>query len=214
MNEAGVLRYFARYNAMVWPMQLVVYLLCFIALFLAVKKYKYSDRTIAVILAFFWAWNGIVFFPPTGAAFAPYYAVAALFVIQGILFLIGVAKPFVSYRIGTDIYSLTGIVLILYGLIGSPLVGVLVGHLYPQMALVGLFPCPLLAFTFGMLLCADSKVPKYLLVIPLLWGLSGVMGMAMGMWEDLGMLLSALLATAMIVYRDRMVMIGHAPRPA
>jgi hypothetical protein len=214
MNEAMVLGYFAKYNTMVWPMQVVVYLLCFVALYLAVKKIKYSDRIIAATLAFFWLWNGIVFFPPTGAASMLFSAFAVLFVIQGILFLIGVAKPFVSYRIGTDIYSIIGIVLILYGLIGSPLVGALAGHLYPKMALVGLFPCPLLTFTFGFLLCTNSKVPTYLLVIPLLWGLQALIPPWIGMWEDVGMILGAIVATAMLVYRDRKVMLGTAPRPA
>ena len=213
MSEAMVLGYFVKYNAMVWPLQVVVYLLCFIALFLAVKKFKYSDRIVAAVLAVFWLWNGIVFLPPAGAASALFYVFAALFVVQGILFLIGIIRPNVSYRIGTDIYSLIGIVLVLYGLIGSPFVGTLVGHLYPKMAFVGLFPCPTLAFTFGMLLCTDARVPKYLLAIPFLWGLWGVTGIP-PMWEDVGMVASAVLGTAMIVYRDRKMMIGHAPRPA
>ena len=214
MSSASLLAYFTKYNPSIWPMQVVVYVLALAAVFLAVKKIKSSDRIIAVVLAFFWLWNGIMFFLPVGASSSLWYIFAALFVIQGILFLIGAAKPFVSYRIGTDIYSLTGIVLILYGLIGSPLVGALVGHLYPQMAFLGLFPCPTLPFTFGLLLCTDSKIPKYLLAIPLVWGLMGVMTISIGMVEDWGMLLGALLATAMIIYRDRKVMVGTAPRPA
>ncbi len=214
MTSAGLMAYFARYNPAIWPMQVVVYLLALIALFLAIKKTKSSDRIIAAVLAFFWLWNGIMFFVPVGANNALWYVFAALFIIQGILFLVGVYKPSVSYRIGTDIFSITGIVLILYGLIGSPLVGYWAGHIYPQMAFVGLFPCPTLPFTFGLLLCTDSKIPKYLLAIPLLWGLVGVMTISIGMVEDVGMLLGALLATAMIVYRDRNVMIGAAPRPA
>ena len=214
MTSAGLLGYFTKYNPSIWPMQVVVYVLALAAVFLAVKKIKSSDRIIAAVLAFFWLWNGIMFFLPVGASGSQWYIFAALFVIQGILFLIGVAKPNVSYRVGTDIYSLTGIVLILYGLIGSPLVGAMVGHLYPQMAFLGLFPCPTLPFTFGLLLCTDSKIPKYLLAIPLVWGLMGVMTISIGMVEDWGMLLGALLATAMIVYRDRKVMVGTAPRPA
>ncbi len=213
MTSAGLLAYFTRYNPSIWPMQVVVYVLALAAVFLAWKKSKYSDRTIALILAFFWLWNGIMFFLPVGASGSQWYVFAALFVIQGILFLIGVAKPSVSYHVGTDIFSITGIVLILYALIGSPLVGALVGHLYPQMALVGLFPCPTLPFTFGLLLCTDSRIPKYLLIVPFLWGLVGVMTISIGMVEDVVMLLGALLATAMIVYRDRMVLPGTAPRP-
>jgi len=214
MTSASLLAYFTMYNPSIWPMQVVVYLLALAAVFLAVKKFKSSDRIIAAVLAFFWLWNGIMFFLPIGGSNALWYVFAALFIIQGILFLVGVAKPSVSYRIGTDIYSLTGIVLILYGLIGSPLVGSLVGHLYPQMAFVGLFPCPTLPFTFGLLLCTDSKIPKYLLVVPFVWGLVGVMTISIGMVEDVVMLLGALLATAMIIYRDRKVMLGTAPRPA
>jgi len=214
MTSAGLLAYFTKYNSSIWPMQVVVYMLALAAVFLAVKKSKYSDRIIALVLAFFWLWNGSMFFAPIGGSNALWYVFAALFVIQGILFLVGVAKAMVSYHIGTDIYSISGIVLILYGLIGSPLFGGLVGHLYPQMALIGLFPCPTLPFTFGLLLCTDHKIPKYLLVVPFVWGLVGVMTISIGMVEDLGMLLGALLATAMIVYRDRQVMIGHAPRPA
>ncbi|MBI5652285.1 MAG: hypothetical protein HZC40_17855 [Chloroflexi bacterium] len=214
MTSAGLLAYFTRYNPSIWPMQVIVYLLALVALFLAVKNFKYSNQSIAVILAFFWLWNGIMFFVPVGGSNVLWYVFAALFVIQGILFLIGALKPNIAYHIGTDLYSITGIVLILYALIGSPFVGYLAGHLYPQMAFVGLFPCPTLPFTFGLLLCTTSKIPKYLLVVPFIWGLVGVMTISIGMVEDVGMLLGALLATAMIVYRDRKVMMGHAPRPA
>lgn len=214
MNSASLLAYFTRYNPSIWPMQVIAYVLCLVALFFAIKKSKYSDQIIAVVLAFFWLWNGIMFFLPMGASGSQWYIFAGLFVIQGILFLIGVVKPNVAYHIGTDIYSIVGMVLILDALVGSPLIGAMVGHLYPQMAFVGLFPCPTLPFTFGLLLCTTSKVPKYLLAIPLVWGLFGVMTIYIGMVEDVGMLLGASVATAMIVYRDRSVMIGHAPRPA
>lgn len=214
MTSAGLLAYFTKYNPSIWPMQVVVYVLALAAVFFAVRTNKASDRVISAVLALFWLWNGIMFFMPMGGSSSLWYAFAALFVIQGILFLVGVARPSVSYHIGTDIYSLVGIVLIVDGLIGSPFVGYLAGHVYPQMALVGVFPCPTLPFTFGLLLCTVSKIPKYLLVVPFIWGLVGVMTISIGMVEDVGMLVGALLATAMILYRDRRVMIGTAPRPA
>ena len=213
MTEKGAFDFFGRYNNAIWPMQVVVYVLALVAVYLAFKKYKSSDRIIAAVLAIFWLWNGIMFFFPIGGSNVMWYVGAALFSIQGILFLIGAAKPNVSYRIGTDIYSLTGIVLILYGLIGSPLVGALVGHLYPRMALVGLFPCPLITFTFGLLLCTD-KVPKYLLVVPFLWGLLSALPPYFGNWEDVVMVVGSFLATAMLIYRERKVMVGTAPHPA
>lgn len=207
-------KFFTQYNLGIWPMPIVAYALCIIALFAAFKKFKYSDRTIAAIFAFFWLWLGIMFWLPGSAIFPPAYAFGAFCVIQGVLFLIGVVRPVVSYRIGTDIYSITGIVLILYALIGYPLGGYAVGHIWPLTMLVGAFPCPTTVFTFGLFLCTESKVPKYLLVVPLLFAVYGILAVSRGIVEDIGLVVAGTLAIAMIVYRDRKVMIGHAPRPA
>lgn len=207
-------KFFTQYNLGIWPMPIVAYALCIIALFAAFKKFKNSDRTIAAIFAFFWLWLGIMFWLPGSAIFLPAYAFAAFCVIQGVLFLIGVVRSVVSYRIGTDIYSITGIVLILYALIGYPLVGYAIGHTWPITMLVGAFPCPTTVFTFGLFLCTESKVPKYLLVVPLLFAVYGILAGSRGIVEDIGLVVAGTLAIAMIVYRDRKVMIGHAPRPA
>jgi hypothetical protein len=60
-----------------------------------------------------------------------------------------------------------------------------------------------IVFTSGLLLWTDRRVPKYVLVIPLLWSLGAVLPISLGVVEDLGLLLSGLAATAMILYRDR-----------
>lgn len=211
ITSAGLLAKFARLNPAIWPMQVVAYLMVLAALFLVARKFKYSDRIVAAILAFFWIWNALVFFLPATSALS--YILAAAFIVQGILFLVGVAKPSVAYRFGMDIFSLTGIVLILYALIGYPLVGYAIGHIYPRAVFVGTFPCPTAVVTFGLFLCTESKVPKYLLVIPLLFALFGILLASVGMGEDVGMVVGGLLATAMIVYRDRTVMRGAAYHP-
>ncbi len=214
LSQEDLFEFFKQYNLSIWPMQIVAYVLCIIILFLAVKKPSYSDRTIAAIFAFFWLWLGIMFSLPAGAVSPLFYVSAALFIVQGVLFLVSMAKPAVSFRIGTDASSLTGLALILYATIFYPLVGYAVGHIYPQSLTVGVFPCPTTIFTFGLLLCTASKVPKYLLIAPGLFALSGVAGPSVGIVEDIGLFISGILAVAVLVYRDRTMTPKSALRPA
>ena len=59
-------------------------------------------------------------------------------------------------------------------------------------------------FTFGLLLWTDRKLPKYLLVIPLLWSIIGFLAtINWGVSEDIMLLIAGWTATAMIWYRDR-----------
>ncbi len=213
-SQEALFKYFAQYNLGIWPMQIVAYVLCLFILFVAVKKFKYSDQTIAAIFAFLWLWLGIMFWLPFGAVSPLFYVSAALSIIQGVLFLVGIARPIVSYRVGTDASSLTGLVLILYAAIFYELVGYAVGHLYPQSLTLGAFPCPTTIFTFGLFLCTASKVPKYLLIAPGLIELSGAAGVASGIVEEGGLFISGILAIAMLVYRDRTVTPESALRPA
>lgn len=204
----------ATYNLTIWPMQVVAYLLGIAALILVVKKTRYSSRIIAAILASFWLWTGIVFWLPSGRAFPPAYGFAILLIIQGILFLVGVVKPSVSFGCSPEVFSITGILLALYAMLGYPILGYFVGHKYPQSASFGVFPCPAAIFTFALLLCTDKKVPKYLLVIPFLWSLTGFLWVSAGMVEDIGLIIAGLLGTGMIVYRDRKVIAMETQRQA
>lgn len=210
----SVVRVFARYNDSIWPMQVVAYLLVFAALFVAARKIKYSDRIIAAILAFFWLWIGIMFWLPFGANIPLFYAVGALFILQGIFFLIGVVKPPVTYRFGANVFSHTGFAMMLYAMIVFPVGALLMGRVYPQMGIVGLFPCPTVLLTCGFLLCSDGRIPKYLLAIPLFWGIVGVYWTTLGLFEGAGLTVGALTAVAMVVYRDRKAMPERAYRIA
>jgi hypothetical protein len=84
-----------------------------------------------------------------------------------------------------------------------PVLGYFLGHVYPHSPTFGL-PCPTTIFTFGLLLWADNKVPKYLLVIPLLWSLIGFLAaFQLGVLEDVMLLITGLVATTLIWYRDK-----------
>ena len=195
---------FERYNLDIWPMQIVAYVLGIIAIFFVIKRTKYSGRIIMGIITFMWLWTAVGFYLfYFGPAYNAAYIFGVLFIIQGIVFLAGVFKPRISFSLRRDVFSVVGILFIAYAMIGYPLIGYFVGHLYPQSPAFGLTPCPVTVFTFGLLLMTDKKVPKVYLIIPLLWALGGFMPVSVGIIEDIGLIVAGVLGTAMIVYRDR-----------
>jgi hypothetical protein len=136
------------------------------------------------------------------------------FVLQGLLWLwIGVLQQRLSFRAGRDGPALVGGVFVLYAMVAYPVIGALLGHGYPQSPSFGVAPCPTTIFTFGLLLWTEQPVPRRLLVIPLLWSLLGVSAtVSLGMREDLGLVLAALLGTALLLWRDHRAVWGGVLR--
>jgi hypothetical protein len=196
---------FEMYNHAISPMQMIAYVLGGGALFFAIKKTKYSSKIVASVLAFFWLWCGVVFqMMYFTRIFKPALFFGILFIIQFLLFKwAGVLKTDLSFRFKPDAYSLTGIVFILYGMVGYLILGYFLGHVYPQAPPFGLASCPVTAFTFGLLLWTDKKVPKYILIIPLLWSIGGLLPGSMGFYEDLGLVAVGVLGTLLILCRDK-----------
>jgi hypothetical protein len=85
-----------------------------------------------------------------------------------------------------------------------PILGYFLGHGYPKSPGFGVAPCPTTIFTFGLLLWTDKKVAKYILLIPFIWSIIGFSAViAFGMREDTGLLITALLGTILIIFKDR-----------
>jgi hypothetical protein len=195
---------FENYNLDIWPMQVFAYLLGIAAVFFAIKRTQYSGRIVVGILSFLWLWTAIgFFFLYFGPIYSLAYVFGGLFIIQGLIFLADVRKPRFSFGFQGDLYAILGTLFIAYAMIGYPVVGVFLGHTYPQSPPFGLTPCPVTTFTFGLFLLTDKKVPKLFLVIPLLWALSGVLPVSIGILEDIGMIISGVIGTALIFSRDR-----------
>lgn len=94
--------------------------------------------------------------------------------------------------------------LIAYAMIVYPVIGTVLGHGYPSSPSFGVAPCPTTIFTFGLLLCTNARVPKSLLVIPLIWSLIGFYAaVSLGIREDIGLLLAGLVCAGLIFWRDR-----------
>ena len=205
-TEEQLLGVFADYNALIWPMQIVAYLLGMVGFVLTFRKSKLSNRLIPAILAFFWLWVALMFWlPSAGQGFAPGYLFAGIFLIQGLLFLTQALIPKLVFGYQGNSATWAGIFFVLYALVGYPLFGTLIGHAYPYASPFGLTPCPLVAFTFGLLLLTVQGIPKALLVIPFFYSLSGFLWVSIGMTEDIGMIASGLVGIWLIWMRDTKV---------
>ena len=218
MNITGeqILNIIANYNQTIWPMQIVGYLLCLIAFLAFLLPERNSARLANTILAFLWLWVAAMFWWPLRENVVN-LLLAIVFTVQGVLFIVEIFMSNLAYRPSTNAPAGFGIIALVYALI-YPLVGLLFGHTYPTMWLGVIFPCPLVIFTFGMLLVSQHSVPKYLLVIPLLMSLMGVLWVYLGVFEDVGLVLTGVLGTWLIWQRDREPSISDwpdkAPSPA
>jgi len=89
-------------------------------------------------------------------------------------------------------------------MIGYPLLGYFLGHIYPASPCFGVAPCPTTIFTFGLLLLTVKRVPKYLLIIPLIWSFIGfTAALKLGIKEDIGLLIAGVATLILTIKRDK-----------
>jgi hypothetical protein len=91
----------------------------------------------------------------------------------------------------------------LYALVIYPVLGLLAGHRYPSAPTFGL-PCPTTIFTFGVLLLAREKLPRFLFAIPMVWALIGfTAAFAFGVYEDYGLLIAGLALIVLALLKNK-----------
>jgi hypothetical protein len=197
-----LLDYFAVYNQRIWPMQLLGFVLGLLTLVPLLRPSKAWNRVVTGVMAFLWLWVGLVFWRQAAVGMALLYAPTALFAVQGALFLHALARDRIAYGPAGRIDTAVGLAFTAYALVGYPLAGLLVGHVYPHTPLSPLFPCPAVILTFGVLLFA-RRVPRYLLIIPTLWAVSGILWFYLGMVEDAGLVIAGVAGAIMLAARGR-----------
>ena len=165
---------FAVYNAANWPAAIIAYPLALIALAFAWRGSLPAGRVVAGGLALMWGWVGIVY---QGMFFAPINPVARLFAIAfvGQAMLLGwhaCRRHGLEYGPRSRLRTFAGGAMIIYALVLYPAIGLASGERYPAMPLFGVTPCPLLIFTFGLMVWA-SCARWWLWIVPLLWAVIG-----------------------------------------
>lgn len=197
---------FEAYNLAIWPLQVISYILAVVALVSAFFKTRFTDIVVNTVLFLFWAWTGVVyhiiFFSSVNKAA---FVFGLLFAIQSVMFLVsGVFTRKLAFRPRIDFYTSVGAIFIVYAMVIYPVLGYISGHAYPRSPSFGVTPCPVTIFTFGMLLWTGKKMPKYVLVIPLVWSIIGsIAAVSLAVREDLGLLVAGVVGTAFIIFRDK-----------
>lgn len=195
---------FAAYNAANWPAALLAYPLAVSALLAARHGKPTSARLVGAILALMWAWVGIVYQGLFFASINPAARLFALaFLIQAGLFAWHAwTRRGLEYGPRSKVRRIVGGAMMLYALVLYPVIGLAVGERYPAMPLFGVTPCPLLLFTFGLLLWA-SCARWWLWIVPLAWGvIGGSAAVLLSVPQDWALPISALFAL-LIIWRDR-----------
>lgn len=198
---------FRQYNEAIWPAQIFLNLLAFIAIVLAFWKKPYSGKLISYILAFLWFWTGIIYHILFFSTINPIARVfGSIFILQGGLFhWIGGVRNRIEYEVKFDLRGSLGLVFVFYGLLIYPLLGTWIGHVYPMSPTFGA-PCPTTIFTFGVLLWTQGKFPRFLLIIPAFWSLLGFTAAStMGIKEDLGLLVAGIVGTTLLSLPKKIV---------
>ncbi len=196
---------FVRYNQAIWPAPIVAYLLGLLALAAALRPGAHSGRIVSSVLALFWIWMGAAYHLWQFARINPAaYAFGALFIAEGLLFLWqGVLEDRLRFAFRRRLLPTLGLLLIAYAAILYSMLGYLGGHGYPEAPLFGVAPCPTTIFTFGMLMLADRRMPRSLLVVPIAWSLiGGSAALLLHVPEDTGLLVAGLLGVPLL-FRQR-----------
>ncbi len=197
---AQFLEVFGIYNQAVWPMQIVFYLAALLVALLILKRYPISDRAISLVLSFFWLWMGIVYHLVFFSSINPVARIfGGVFILQGVFLLYqGVIKNKMDFSRTSGWYLYLGFFFMVFGTVIYPFLGYLFGHSYPNSPTFGL-PCPTTIFTIGTFLVA-RKIPRYLMIIPVLWTLVGSMAaLSFGITQDYFLAISGLVAIFYIV---------------
>ena len=197
-----LLDYFAVYNERIWPMQVLGYLLGLLTVGPLFRPGKAWDRVVTGVMAFLWLWVAVIFWLQAAMDMAYLYAPTVLFAIQGAFLLYALVRNRIAYGQVRRVDTAVGLAFTAYALIGYPVAGLLVGHVYPRTPLSPLFPCPATILTFGVLLLAQ-RMPRYLLVIPTLWAVSGALWFYLGMVEDAGLVIAGVVGIVMLIARER-----------
>ncbi|MBD1547375.1 DUF6064 family protein [Roseibium aggregatum] len=199
---------FAAYNGAIWPFQIVTYGAGLIVVLLIWRPSRGSDLAILLMLAAMWAVNGIgyqyLFFSPVNPVAKGF---AAVFVVEALLLaaLPLLLREWPNLTLKQGRVGWIALVLILYALIGYPVLGYLAGHRYPAVPMFGVAPCPTAIFTIGVLLLGEWKVCRWLLILPVVWAaIGGSAAVLLSVPQDYGLLVAGLIVVALALTRRRL----------
>jgi hypothetical protein len=173
-TRAQFFEVFAAYNVATWPAAIIAYPLALVAVFVAWRRPSSAGRVVGLVLALMWGWVGLVY---NGSYFSQINPIARFFagafLLQAALFALHAALGRgLEFGPLSRVRAIAGALMLAYAMVAYPLIGLLLGERYPAMPLFGVAPCPLLIFTFGLMVWA-ACARWWLWIVPLIWSLIG-----------------------------------------
>jgi hypothetical protein len=194
---------FARYNEVMWPLQLLLVTAAIAFVIVAVAMPRRS-RIVMAGLAALWVYAALAYHAAFFTALTPAaFLFAALFLVEaGLLARHGLRTRRLHLAVPLDSTArIAGSALILYALVGYPALAQVAGQQYPAVPTFGV-PCPTTIFTLGMLMWCLRPVPWSVLAVPVAWSvIATVAAVAFGVVEDFALPVAAALALGMLLRR-------------
>jgi len=203
---------FAAYNAAIWPLPLLTYLLGAAAVGLTFWRSRMATVMILMAISLMWLINGAAYHWSFFAEINPVArGFGVIFVLQALLLL---AAPFVwpNFRIAAqrDPRTAAGLGLAAFAMLVYPVLGWLAGHTYPATPVFGVAPCPTTIFTIGILLLGTWKLARWLLVIPAVWAvIGGSAAVLLNVPQDFGLIAALLIAVGFAIAAARQDAFAH-----
>jgi hypothetical protein len=202
---------FARYNETFWPLQILLLAGGVVLVVLALTRPQRS-RTVLAGVAVLWAYMAVAYHLAFLTALTPAALLfAGLFLLEAVLLAWhGLRTRRLHLAVPLDRTSrVVGVALVVYALIGYPVVAMLAGQRYPAMPTFGL-PCPTTILTFAVLVWCVRPVPWSVLVVPFAWTLvASSAAFAFGVVEDFALPVAAVCTLLVLLRRAR-----HGPTRA
>jgi hypothetical protein len=170
------------YNAAIWPAQIVAVGLGLAIWVLLSRGAAAGGRSIPAILAGCWLWVAIVFHAKRYATinWAAVYFAWGFALEAALLIWMGIVRGRLAFARSADRAGRFGLWIFLFALGAEPLVGPLLGRGWRQVEIFGVAPDPTAVATLGLLLLANGRGRRALMVVPAIWcAISGATLLAM-----------------------------------
>jgi hypothetical protein len=193
-----------QYNQMLYPAQWVAIAIALACIVFAFIRKPFSNALITGSAVLFFLIIALAFWLPLSlSGFDTGFIYTGIFLMQAGLLLSAALEDELHFHFEPKLVPIIGLVFAAYGLIGFPLVGLLLGRTYPGLFFSPLAPCSMISWFVGMLLLTDRPVPRYTMIIPFTWGLVGILWVSMGVTESIGQIVIGLTGPAILCIRDR-----------
>lgn len=196
---------FRAYNESVWPAQWFLFAAGLLVVAGVILRRNWSARLSFLLLGSLWLWMALAYHLAHFARINPAApGFAALFMVGAAFFVWRALSPRpLCLEVGKDLAGVSGTLLVIYGLLLYPLVGLSFGHRFPTAPSFGL-PCPTTIFTIGILSFIRPIPERYLLTVPIIWAIIGSIGtITLGVPQDYGLTVAGLWAAALAVWRPQ-----------